>query len=65
MYVSFSKVAELEFKDVIAYYNDQSEGLGFEFANEVKSTLDRITNFTDSWPKLSDNARRARTNRFP
>ncbi len=29
MTVSFSKVAELEFKDVINYYNDQSEGLGY------------------------------------
>lgn len=65
MKVKFSKAAELEFKDAIAYYNDQSEGLGFEFANEVKLTIDRVTGFVDSWPKLSENTRRARTNRFP
>jgi plasmid stabilization system protein ParE len=65
MNIKFSKAAELEFKDAIAYYNDESEGLGFEFANEVKLTIDRITGFVDAWPKLSENTRRARTNRFP
>lgn len=40
MNLSFSKIAEIEFSDAINYYNEQSEGLGFEFANEVKLTLD-------------------------
>ncbi|HAK44654.1 MAG TPA: hypothetical protein DCO79_01865 [Spirochaeta sp.] len=31
MKVKFSKAAELELKDAVNYYNDQSEGLGFEF----------------------------------
>jgi len=65
MDVKFSKIAELEFKDAVNYYNEQSEGLGFEFANEVSLTLERIIDFVDSWPKLSKNSRRARTNRFP
>jgi hypothetical protein len=65
MNVSFLKIAEIELNDAINYYNEQSEGLGFDFANEVKLTLDRIINFVDSWPKLSENTRRARTNRFP
>ena len=65
MNVCFSKIAEIEFNDAINYYNEQSEGLGFEFANEVQLTLDRIVDFVDSWPKLSENTRRARTNRFP
>ena len=45
--------------------NGQSEGLGFEFANEVKLTSERVIGFANSWPKLSENTRRARTNRFP
>ncbi|MDC7226176.1 MAG: type II toxin-antitoxin system RelE/ParE family toxin [Spirochaetales bacterium] len=65
MNVEFSKAAELEFKEVIDYYNNQSEGLGFEFANEVRKTIERITGYVNSWPKISDNTRRARTNRFP
>lgn len=65
MNIRFSTTADIEFKDPITYYNSQSEGLGFEFANEVKLTIERINGFVDSWPKLSQNTRRARTNRFP
>jgi hypothetical protein len=32
-------VAKEELFEVIRYYNDQREGLGFEFAEEVKNTL--------------------------
>ena len=65
MSIRFSEAARLELEDAIDYYNEQSEGLGFEFANEVKLTSERILSFADSWPKLSENTRRARTNRFP
>jgi len=65
MRIRFSEAAKLELQDAINYYNEQSEGLGYEFANEVKLTTDRILGFVDSWPKLSANTRRARTNRFP
>ena len=31
-----------QFKDAILHYNMQSEGVGFEFAAEVKRTIERI-----------------------
>lgn len=65
MKINFLKIAEIELKESVEYLNDQSEGLGFEFANEVKRTIHRITSFLDAWPKLSKKTRRARTNRFP
>jgi len=34
--IEFLSIAELEFADAVEYYNQQSEGLGFEFAAEVK-----------------------------
>lgn len=34
MKVEFLDVAEAEFAEAIAYYNQQSEGLGYEFAAE-------------------------------
>ena len=38
MKVKFLAPAEKELIDAVAYYNSQSEGLGFEFAAEVKRT---------------------------
>jgi plasmid stabilization system protein ParE len=65
MNVDFLKPAEAEFLEAVAYYNQQSEGLGYEFAAEVKRTIERIIGFPDAWPKLSERTRRCRTNRFP
>jgi hypothetical protein len=38
MEIVFLAPAEAEFLDVISFYNMQSEGLGYEFAAEVKRT---------------------------
>ncbi|MGL1892019.1 MAG: hypothetical protein OCD02_10350 [Spirochaetaceae bacterium] len=65
MKVNFLRVSELELNDAVSYFNEQSEGLGFEFANEVKRTIKRILDFPEAWANLSLNTRRARTNRFP
>ncbi len=65
MNVEFLDPAEREFTEAIAYYNLQSEGLGYEFAAEVKRTLGRIVQYPDAWTPLSSRTRRCRTNRFP
>ncbi len=65
MKVDFLEIAEIELKESVEFLNGQSEGLGFEFANEVKRTIKRVTDFPEAWTKLSPNSRRARTNRFP
>jgi plasmid stabilization system protein ParE len=65
MKVRFLDPAEDEFREAIAYYNDQSEGLGFEFAAEVARTIERILQFPEAWTPLSKRTRRCRTNRFP
>jgi plasmid stabilization system protein ParE len=57
--------AEADLADAVAYYNDQSEGLGYELAAEVKQTLARIVQFPDAWHPLSPRTRRSRTKRFP
>ena len=38
-----------EFQLAVDYYNTQSEGLGFEFALEVKRTLQRIVTHPSAW----------------
>jgi hypothetical protein len=65
MNVVFLDTAKTEFNKAISYYNDQSEGLGFEFAAELKRTIGRITEYPEAWAPLSKRTRRCRTNRFP
>ena len=65
MEIKFLAPAENEFLDAISYYNMQSEGLGYEFAAEVKKTIERIIQYPEAWAKLSKRTRRCRTNRFP
>ena len=65
MEVAFLPPAQAELAEAISYYNTQSEGLGYDFAAEVKRTLERIVQYPDAWFKLSKRTRRCRTNRFP
>ncbi|MFW0860299.1 MAG: type II toxin-antitoxin system RelE/ParE family toxin [Dehalococcoidia bacterium] len=65
MNIEFLDVAEAEFTEAIAYYNQQSEGLGYEFAAEVRRTISRIVQYPEAWAPLSKRTRRCRTNRFP
>ena len=65
MKVEILAAAEAELAEVISYYNEQSEGLGYEFAAEVKQTIARIIRFPEAWAMLSRRTRRCRTKRFP
>ena len=45
MNVRFLTPARTEVREVISYYNQQREGLGVEFALELKDALLRIRNY--------------------
>lgn len=53
MNITFLNSAEIEFVKAISHYNKQSEGLGYEFAAEVKRTIGRIANYLKAWTSLS------------
>lgn len=65
MKVDILAAAEAELVEAVSYYNEQSEGLGYEFAAEVKQTIGRIVQFPNAWHKLSARTRRCRAKRFP
>ena len=65
MEIDFLPPAKDELTEAISYYNAQGEGLGYEFAAEMKRTLERIVQYPDAWSQLSNRTRRCRTNRFP
>lgn len=47
------------------YYEEQQNGLGATFLNEIEATIDRILLNPDAWHPLSQRTRRCRTHRFP
>jgi len=61
MKVEILSSAEAELAEAVSYYNEQSEGLGYEFAAEVKQTIAKILQFPDAWTGLSPRTRRCRT----
>jgi len=65
MKAKFLTPANAEVREIIASYNQQRDGLGAEFAAELKQTLLRMKHYPLAWSPLSDRIRRCRVNRFP
>lgn len=65
MNAKFLTPARAEVREIVAYYNQQREGLGLEFVSELKQTLMRIRHYPLAWSPLSPRVRRCRVNRFP
>jgi plasmid stabilization system protein ParE len=61
----FHPLAEQELYEAIEYYNECQDGLGIEFAREIYTTIQLITQFPKAWSILSKNTRRCLANRFP
>jgi plasmid stabilization system protein ParE len=65
MRIRYLDAADVEFQEAIDYYNTERAGLGFEFSDEVKSALTRITNYPKAWTSLSKRTRCCQVHRFP
>jgi plasmid stabilization system protein ParE len=65
MRVDFLDAARDEVGNAVDWYDQQQEGLGGEFLNELRLTTERIKEFPGAWPRSSRNSRRCRMSRFP
>lgn len=65
MQIRFLAPAQAEFEAAVGYYNSQREGLGFEFAEEIKRTIGRTVQYPEAWSSLSRRTRRCQTKKFP
>lgn len=68
MNVHFHPLARDELEHAVDYYEEEREGLGMEFLEEVYSCIQRIVKFPAAWSPISPdtpNTRRCLTNRFP
>lgn len=65
MKYSFDPDAQAEYFAAIQYYEQQAEGLGMRFIEDVENTIGRILAFPEMWEQLTLNTRRALLEVFP
>ena len=65
MKVHFLTLAQQELDNAVVWYNQQTEGLGQEFLDEVDRTVRRVIRFPKSCPEIETGIRRGLIARFP
>lgn len=65
MDIRFLQAAQYELDDSFDYYEQQSNGLGYDFLNEVLAAIKRIRYNPEAWTQISERTRRCLLNRFP
>lgn len=48
MNIEFLEPAREEFIEAVGYYNAQKEGLGFEFSEDIRITIERIIQYPEA-----------------
>ncbi|MEM7674010.1 MAG: type II toxin-antitoxin system RelE/ParE family toxin, partial [Verrucomicrobiota bacterium] len=57
--------AQVDLLGAVEYYEDQVEGLGLDFEQEIRSALRIIQQSPEMWPKRHQDVRWYRVERFP
>jgi plasmid stabilization system protein ParE len=65
MNFAFHPEAEEEFNEAIEYYEEIEPGIGYDFALEVYSTIQRSVEFPKAWAIIEGEIRRSLVSRFP
>lgn len=63
--VRVRREAVQDIEDAAVWYEEQSGGLGREFLDEVRRSLQRVAEQPELYPSVHRNTRRALTHRFP
>jgi plasmid stabilization system protein ParE len=63
--VRSTRAARGDLQQAARYYDQQRDGLGDEFRDEVRSTIERIARNPKACKRLDDDFRQCRTRRFP
>jgi hypothetical protein len=63
--IVFRRIAKVEMDESIAWYENQRDRLGQEFAFEIERTLERIPQRPEQFAHIRGNIRRALLRRFP
>jgi plasmid stabilization system protein ParE len=61
----FTTAANREIRSALGYYEDQEEGLGLKFLDELEATISRVVAMPEAWKPLSTRTRRCLFHRFP
>ena len=65
MNFAFHPEAEEEFNEAIEYYEEIEPGIGYDFALEVYSTIQRSVEFPKAWAIIEGEVRRSLVSLFP
>lgn len=65
MKVQLLAIAKQELDDAVAWYDEQSAGLGREFLDEIDRAVRRAAAFPRSCPEIEPDVRRSLVARFP
>ena len=65
MKVRFLALAQRELDDAVTWYNDQVDGLGQEFLDELDRAVRRSVRYPLSCPEITPGLRRCLLARFP
>ena len=65
MKIRFSKLAQLEVDDAVAWYDSQSHDLGTRFLDDLDRAIRRIAAFPLSCTEIEPDLRRCLLTRFP
>jgi plasmid stabilization system protein ParE len=65
MKIRFLKLAEQELDDAVIWYNQQADGLGIDFLDDLDRGIRRLAAFPLSNPEIEPGLRRCLLTRFP